>query len=189
MRPVLAASDLIGFTAGSLQFEFRHEFDAPRDVLELALMSPELGPLLGGAHDMLESVHTTEHNVSEGQFHRTWRFQAKAPMKILSSHNITRDMMLWDERYSYRLQDHSGTWHVIPRAGIDPDAPWRKHFRAEGSYHLESLENGRTRRTVQGNIMIELKVIGRVVERIAVAELRKAYEAEADALRSLCSLT
>ena len=77
---------------------------------------------------------------------------------------------------------------MVPRGEDAGDAPWRRHFSSEGSYHLEPLEDGRTRRTVRGEMAIHLKLIGKVVERIAVAELRKAYDAEAEALRTLCTL-
>jgi len=30
-----------------VQFELQHDFDAPLDALELAVLSPDLGPLLG----------------------------------------------------------------------------------------------------------------------------------------------
>ncbi len=172
-----------------MQFEISHEFDAPLDAIELAVMSPDLGPLLGATLSALESVAAVEHTVSGRQFRRVWRFQAKAPLAILKTYGVARDMMTWDEHSTYRLDDHAAEWFVVPRAEQDPDAAWRKHFRAAGTYHLDALADGRTRRTVMGDLHVQLKVIGAMVERIAVAELRKAYEAEAGALRSLCALT
>jgi hypothetical protein len=41
---------------------------------------------------------------------------------------------------------------------------------------------------VSGDLAIHLRLIGPIVERIAVGELRRAYDAEALALRKLCSL-
>jgi hypothetical protein len=171
-----------------VHFSIVHEFDARLDAIELAMMSPELGPLLGDILPSLESVQATEHHVDENEFRRVWRFQARAPLKILSGYNITRDMMTWDEHSVYRRRDHTAAWYVIPRAESSPDAAWRKHFGAEGSYQLDPLSDGRTRRTVTGDIAVNLKLIGALVERIAVGELRKAYDAEASALRRLCSL-
>ena len=152
------------------------------------MMSPDLGPLLGNTHSSLESVEALTHDVADESFQRVWRFQARTPLKILSGYNITREMMTWDEHSTYQHDSHTARWHVIPRGEDAPDALWRRHFNAEGSYHLEALKNGRTRRTIRGEMEIHLKMIGRMVERIAVAKLRKAYDAEADALRTLHTL-
>jgi hypothetical protein len=171
-----------------VQFEISHEIDAPLDALELALMSPDLGPLVGHAMESLESVQTLTHEVDDDGFHRVWRFQARAPINVLRGYEITRDMMSWDEEWTYRHRDHSARFNVIPRPGVDMDAAWRQRFESHGTYRLDPLADGRTRRTVSGTMRIDLKLIGKVVERFAVAELKKAYEVEAGVLLSLCSV-
>jgi hypothetical protein len=88
----------------------------------------------------------------------------------------------------YRLADHQADWFVVPMGDQSPEAAWRKRFNAGGSYRLVPLADGRTRRTVVGEMAITLKMIGPVVERIAMRDVRKAYDAEADAIRSLCHL-
>jgi hypothetical protein len=172
-----------------VHYEIKHEFDAPLDAIELAVMSPDLGPMLGHHLGSLESVEALWHELCAREFRRVWRFQAKAPLKILKSYGIAREMMTWDEHATYCLDEHVAKWYVVPRGQTALDAPWRKHFRAAGSYHLEPISDGRTRRTVVGDLEVRLKGLGAIVERVAVLELRKAYDAEAEALRSLCALT
>jgi uncharacterized protein DUF2505 len=171
-----------------VRFEFRHEFDAPLDVLELAFMSPDVGRMLVERMPSLESVEPRTHDVGASEFRRVWRFQARAPLRILRGYDVTRDMMTWDEHCTYRLGEHSADWWVVPRPEVEPEATWRRRFNAGGTYRLDPLEDGRTRRTVKGDIAIGLALIGSMVERLAVAELRRAYDAEADVLRALCSL-
>jgi len=171
-----------------VDFEITHELDAPIDALELALMSPELGPRLADSVSSLDAVEVKTHDIDDASFHRVWRFQARAPLKALSAYDVSRDMMNWEEHSTYRRADHRAAWRVVLRADVDPDAPWRRHFRAAGSYQLDALQNGRTRRTVRGEIAITLKVLGPMIERIAVAEIRKTYDAEADALSALALL-
>jgi hypothetical protein len=177
-----------GISGSPVHFEFAHEFDAPLDTVELAMMSPDLGGTMARGLDSIESIKVVEHELRDGVFRRVWRFQARAPLKLLSGREITRDMMTWDERATYRLEEHSGEWDVVPRAGIDPGATWRRHFQATGRYVLDPLRDGRTRRRVVGDFVVDLKVVGRVVERLALTELRKAYDAEAEALRALATL-
>jgi hypothetical protein len=171
-----------------VQFEISHEFDAPLDVVELALMSPDLGRLLADRFAQMESVQAIEHTVDGREFRRIWRFQAKVPLKALQGYRAPRELLNWDDHSSFRLDDHNGQWNVVPRGDGNPDASWRKRFRAAGSYHLARLEDGRTRRTIVGELEVSVKVVGTVLERGVLLELRKAYDAEADAIRSLCAL-
>lgn len=169
-----------------MKFEFRHEFDATLDALERAVTSADLGPLLGRQLDAIESVEPVEHHLDGAELRRVWRFQARAPLKILQGLAISREMMTWDEHATYSLAEHAGSWHVVWRGEQAPDAPWRRHFRAEGSFRLDALPHGRARRSVRGDLEVHLKIIGPVVERVALGELRKAYAAEARALGVLC---
>jgi hypothetical protein len=171
-----------------MRFDISHELDVPVDTLELALMSPELAARLAERVDSMDSIAVVSHEVSAESIKRVWRFQAKAPLRVLSAYQVTREMMIWDEVWSYDRKTHVASFHIVPRPGVDPDANWRKRIDAGGTYQLDPLADGRTRRSVSGQMSIDLTMIGPVVERVAVAELKKAYAAEADALASLCSL-
>ncbi len=168
-----------------MRFEFCHEFDAPLDALELAVMSPDLATRLAQHWDKIESVKTVSHDLGVDTFERVWRFQARAPLRLLDGYELTREMMAWHEHASYRRRDHTGQWRIEP---CQPRARWKDYFQATGRYQLDPLEDGRSRRTVTGQLSIRLKVVGKVLARVALAEVRKAYDAEADALRALCSL-
>lgn len=160
----------------------------PIDAVELALMSPELASAFAERWDGVSAIERIEHEVEGDRIARIWRCQARSPLKVLKGYEITRDMLTWEEHWSYDRSDHQGRWHVVPRPGVDPDAPWRARFEMKGAYVLDPLTDGRTRRTVRGDVRVELKVVGAVVERVAIAELRKAFSAEADALGSLSTL-
>ncbi len=164
-----------------MHFTICHELDAPLDAVELAVLSPELGPRLASKVAALESVVTVEHTLRDGELLRVLRFQASAPLPIFRGYVVARDAMSWEEHSTYRLSDHASTWRVTPKE------QWRQYFRSAGTYRLERLPEGRTRRRVDGEIDIRLRVIGPVVERLALAEVQKTYDAEADTLRELVS--
>lgn len=170
-----------------MHFSITHELDAPIDALELALLSPDLGPLLGDAMESLASVETRTHELDGDRFRRVWRFQARAPLKALRSLEVSREMMVWDERWTYRRSHRAAEWSILPRPEVDPEAPWRRNISAAGTYHLDPLADGRTRRTVSGDLKVVLKLIGPLVERMALAELKRAYAEEAKLLLSLCA--
>ena len=168
-----------------MHFEISHELDAPVDVIELAFLSPEMGRMLALAlAPGIESVETVLHEVEDGELRRTLRFQASAPLSIFKGVTVARDALCWETFAFYRLADHTSTWEVKPRE------QYRRYFRASGTYHLEAIPEGRTRRVVAGDleIVVPVPMVGGLVERIALTEVRKTYDAEADTLRKLATL-
>ncbi len=168
-----------------MHFEITHELDAPVDVIELAFLSPEMGRLLALAlAPGVESVETILHEVNDGELRRTLRFQASAPLSIFKGVTVARDALCWETFALYRLADHTSTWEVKPRE------QYRRYFRAGGTYRLDAIAEGRTRRVVAGDleILVPVPMLGGLVERLALSEVRKTYDAEADTLRLLATL-
>lgn len=162
-----------------MRFEITHEFDAPLEAIEHAAISPELGKNLARRLSSIESVETVEHRREDGEVHRVLRFQASAPLSLFRGASVARDAMAWHEHWRYRLADHSSTWAVLPKE------QYRRYFRSDGTYTLETCGEGRTRRTVVGELEIHVRVVGGLAERMALSEVRKTYDAEAATLREL----
>lgn len=165
-----------------MRFEIIHELDAPLNAVEKAVLSPDLGPMLARGLTSIESVETLEHVLKDGELRRVLRFQASAPLSIFKGYPVAREAMAWEERWTYRIADRASTWAVFTKD------EWRKYFQSQGTYKLESLPGGKTRRVVNGDLAINVSVIGRVAERLALTEVRKTYDAEADTLRRLATL-
>lgn len=168
-----------------MHFEIAHEFDAPVDVLELAFLSPELGRLLERAlHPTVASVETALHEVKDGELRRVLRFQASAPLPLFRGKNVSQDMLAWEMRGTYRLDARAFAWEVSPKP------QYRRYFRSQGTCRLEAVPGGRSRRTVAGDLEVTLPVplMRSLVERMALAEVRKTYDAEAETLRALATL-
>jgi hypothetical protein len=167
-----------------VRFEITHDFDAPLDAVELAVLSPHLGERLTGAlaQTKIESVSTIEHELRDGALHRVLEFQASAPFAFLKSYTIPKDAMSWQERSTYRLAEHSSTWSVHTKE------QYSRYFRSAGTYRLSSLPGGRTRRTVTGEFEVNVPILRGMLERLALAEVRRTYDAEADTLKQLTTL-
>jgi len=166
-----------------LQFEISHEFDAPLDAVELAVLSPDLGPMMARLlKTMLESVETIEHDLKHGELRRVLRFQANAPLAIFRNVNVAREVMSWEEESVYRLSEHASKWTALPRV------EWRRYFHSQGTYKLSAVPDGRTRRTVWGELWVKAGVLSSIIERMAIVEIRKTYDAEAETLRKLSIL-
>jgi hypothetical protein len=168
-----------------VHFEISHEIDSPLDVIELAFLSPEMGPMLASAlAPGISSVETVLHEVKDGEFRRVLRFQASSPLSIFKGRTIAKEALSWETTVTYPIGRHTSTWEVAPRE------QYRRYFRSKGIYRLEAAPDGRTRRIVSGEIEIVVPVpmVSGLVERVALAEVRKTYDAEAETLRKLATL-
>ena len=169
-----------------MRFQIDHDIEAPLEAVEAALLSPDYGPRLGRSLASIESLEPLIHDLDDEELVRVWRVQARAPLGILEGFEAAREWLSWEERVRYRLADHRAHWRIVPRGDDSPAAPWRRYFAAEGHYQLKALTADRTRRTVTGELMVRIKLLGRLVERAALRELRRAYAAEVAVVRSCC---
>ncbi len=169
-----------------MRFEIVHEFDIPLDAIELAMLSPDLVSKLKSRLTNMEDVRQTEHILENGVLRRVWAYQAsvKLPVPVFANKVVTREMLSWDERSTYDLKMHEASWSVHPN--VKPD--WQKFFQAEGTYKLASSGQGKTKRTVDGELFLRVPVVQKMAERAILGEVRRIYDAEAETLREMATL-
>ncbi len=167
-----------------MHFEFTHEFDISLDALELAVLSPQLAERLTARLGKSFAISMREHSVKDDVLTRVLFFQANVKLPAFARGVVTKEMCAWDERSIYSLRTHRADWVVDPN--VKPE--WKKYFRASGTYALEALDGGRTRRTVAGTLDLNVPVVRRIGERMIVNEIKKTFEAEAATLRDLATL-
>lgn len=161
-----------------------HEFDIPRDALELAVLSPSLCQKLAHRLSNMESVHQKEHVLRDDRLERVWSYRANVRLPAFARAYVTPEMMAWDERSTYDIKKHAAEWSIAPHVKSE----WRKYFASSGTYVLTSLESGRTRRTVEGTVEVRVPVFRQVAEKLLASEVRKMFDAEAETLRDLATL-
>ncbi len=171
-----------------MHFEIAHEFDIPLDALELAVISPSLVDKFGATVHRLgvgiEKVTERSRSLKNGILERVWHYQANIRLPKFARGYVTPDMMAWDEQTIYDMGKHKGRWTIVPK--VKPE--WRKYVSAGGTYAIELLGDGRSRRIVQGDLELKVRVVRQVAERLMVNEVKKAFEAEAATLRDMATL-
>jgi hypothetical protein len=168
-----------------VHFDIVHEFDIPLDALELAVLSPDLAEKLAPHLPNVATLTQKEHDLHDGILERVWSFHPSVKVPAFAREYVSEDMLRYEERSTYTLHKHAATWEVIPQ--IRPQ--WKKYFHASGTYGLESIDGGRTRRVVHGDMRLEVPVVGTMVERMILAEVRRIFDAEAKTIRDLATLT
>jgi hypothetical protein len=171
-----------------VHFEIAHDFDIPLDALELAVISPNLVVKYGAkVHELgigIQAVTERSRSFEGGVLERTWHYQANIKIPTFARGYVTPEMCAWDDQTVYEMGKHSGRWTIVPN--VKPE--WRKYFSSTGSYVIEPLGDGRSRRVVQGDIELRVRVVRQVAERLILSEVRKAFEAEAATLRDMATL-
>lgn len=168
-----------------MQFEVVHEFDIPLDAIELAVLSPDLAEKLVHRIPNVESITQKSHELGEKGLTRVWSFQANVKIPRFARPYVTKEMCAWDEELKYDLKAHAATWTVTPK--IKPE--WQKYFSASGKLELVPLDSGRTKRVLSGDVNLNVKLVKAVAEKLIVSELKKTFDADAEALRELAQLT
>jgi len=168
-----------------LRFEIVHEFEIPLDAIELAVLSPDLFSKLKSHLANVEDVTQKEHTLEGGVLHRIWAYQAsvKVPVPVFANKIVTREMLSWDEESTYDLKSHEAAWSVSPN--VKPE--WKKFFQAEGKYKLHGSE-GKTKRTVEGELFLRVPIVQKLGERAILGEVRRMFDAEAETLREMATL-
>lgn len=171
-----------------MHFEIRHDFDIPADALELAVISPELvTKFVAMARDLkvgIQAITERKRRFEKGVLERVWHYQASVRLPKFAAGYVTPDMTAWDEESTYETATHRGRWTIVPN--IKPE--WRQYFSARGTYSIDKLGDGRSRRTIAGELELRVRVVRAVAERLIVAEVKKAFEAEAATLREMAEL-
>jgi hypothetical protein len=173
----------------SVHFAIAHEFDVPLDALELAVISPDLVEKFSAtAHHQgagIEKVTERSRSLENGVLERVWYYQAHVRLPKFARSYVTPEMTAWDEQSVYEMSKHRGRWMVVPH--VKPE--WRQYFSAAGTYTIEPLRDGRSRRVVEGDIDLRVPVVRQVAERLMLGEVKKAFESEATTLRDMATLT
>jgi hypothetical protein len=171
-----------------VHFEIVHEFDIPLDALELAVISPSLVEKLGAKVRELgvgiETIRERARSLKDGVLERVWHYQANVRVPQFARAYVTREMCAWDEESVYAMSRHRGRWTIVPN--VKPE--WRKYFASKGTYEIQPLGGGRSRRVIKGELDLHVRVVRQMAERLILAEVKKAFEAEAATLRDMATL-
>jgi hypothetical protein len=171
-----------------VHFTIAHEFDIPLDALELAVISPSLVDKFAiTVHKLgvgIETVTERSRSLKNGVLERVWHYQAHVKVPKFARDYVSPEMTAWDEQSVYEMGKHRGRWTIVPN--VKPQ--WRKYFTATGTYVIDPLGDGRSRRIVEGDLELRVRVVRQVAERLILGEVKKAFEAEAATLRDMATL-
>jgi hypothetical protein len=171
-----------------LRFEIVHEFGVEAGAIERAAVSPRLVDELGAKARQLgvgiEKIVERSRSLRAGVLERVWHYQANVTIPAFARPYVTREMCAWEEHSTYELSKHCGTWRIVPN--VKPE--WRKYVSSAGTYRIEALAETRCRRVIRGEFELRVGVFRPIAERLVLAEVKKAFGAEAATLEDMAIL-
>lgn len=156
-----------------------HPIAAPLPAVERALLSEATLDELAAALPEVGRAREEERWQRGRTVFRAARFVARITPPLFGR-VIEGDDLEWREEVTWSLDEHAGTFRVRPNL-----APRRAEvFRCEGTYRLEP-DGGGTRRIVEVEIEVDLRVVGPTIERVVEAPLPAHFRVEAEVLERL----
>jgi hypothetical protein len=171
-----------------VRFEIAHDFDVSVRALELAVVSPDLvGAFCAKVRALgvgIEAIQERSRSMRGDVLERVWHYQANVSIPAFARPYVTREMCSWEEHATYALSEHQGLWTIVPN--VKPE--WRKYVSSSGTYRVDARGDGRCRRVIQGQFELRVGVFRVVAERLVLAEVKKAFGAEAATLADMAIL-
>ena len=155
-----------------MEFQLEHTFDAPLEAVETAMIDPaflestrlpDVGPPKVLSRD--EDGDTVTLRVS---YHYTGSLNSLA-RRVLSTNDVA-----WVQETVLDRSTHRTTFTVIPK--VHPD-----RFECGGVMQL-TVVDGKTKRTIDGEVKIKVPLFGSRGERLIVPGLRNRMNREAELL-------
>jgi hypothetical protein len=158
----------------AMKWRTEHVIPASLARVERAVLDPATLDAVPRYMPTIECVQTLEHRRDGDVVERRARYRPVFTPPAFAR-GVSREMSEWVEHLRWDLVAHAGRYEIEPN--IPPE--WRRYFRGGGTYRLVCENAAATRRIVEGEIHIDVAVVGRLAERFAVRTLKRQFDGEA----------
>ena len=162
-----------------MRFRIDDTFATTLPRFEALLDDPELYPRMARELPGIARIDVLASEERDGVLRRRVRYTPRAEGKIPSfaRGRVTPEMLVFVEESAFYRAEHRIDYRVEPNL---PDR-WRDHFASHGRFSLAAIPGGVARR-IDGEVQVRVPLVGGLVERMLVSELRQSFAAEAAVL-------
>lgn len=153
------------------KFSIEHEF--PTISLEkfvAHLNDPKLNRLLEKELDFDERKLIETHEEKNGDIEWQFIVRKSGDMPAALKKIIQSDCFSWKEISRYVPSEQCIYWQIVPEVQV-------VKFHGEGVWRLKKSGKG-CKRTIEGEIKVDIPFVGKMVESFIVNELKSTYEIE-----------
>lgn len=163
-----------------MRFTIEDTFATTLARFEALLDDPALYPRMARELPGIERIEVLASEERDGVLRRRVRYTPRAEGKIpaFARGRVSAEMLVFVEESAFFRAEHRIDYRVEPN--LPPR--WREHFASHGRFLLTAVPGGVMRR-IEGEVQVRVPVVGRLVERILVDDLRQSFAADAAVLR------
>jgi Protein of unknown function (DUF2505) len=161
-----------------MNYEIPHEFDHSIDLIEKAMLDPKLIPHLVKEMVSIDEMEILEITDNGSTISRKVRYLPKPIIKRIGLKKIPPKAMEWIEVSTY---DKKSKTLSYDNQSTHPKV--RKIFINNGKISLTKIGE-KTKRVVAGELRVDVKILGRIAEKIIFKTAKKVLKEEAEAMRS-----
>ena len=162
-----------------MRFEITHIFPHPVEVVEEAMLDPDITVELGRRMTTIVEVEPLEISEEAGSIRRRVRYRPQPLIKKVGPKRVDPRWMEWTEESDYDRASHRMSFRNIPRVRQVADL-----MVNTGTISLVDRD-GSTRRVVAGELKIKVPFLGRIAEKIIERQARGILDEEAATLARL----
>jgi len=159
-----------------VRFGIDDRFAATLTRFEALIEAPELYPRMQRALPGMAAIEVLSWSEADGVLTRRVRYTPRAEDKIPSFGRgvITPEMLIWTEESAFDRRAHRIDYRIEPNIPVK----WRDRFASHG--HFTFAESaGQVARRIEGEVTVRVPLLGGIVERMIIRELRQSFRAEA----------
>lgn len=153
------------------QFRLEHDFPSISLALfEKYLNHPKLNAHLQQMPAFRSRDMVEQQDLDNGD--KLWKFKVVAGGNLPSSVKkiVSEEMFTWWETSRFIANEHCINWNIEPLFA-------KEKFEGKGTWQL--IKSGRgTKRIIEGEIVVKIPFVGKVVETFIVSELKRNYDIE-----------
>jgi hypothetical protein len=159
-----------------VHFGIDNRFAASLERFEALIEDPELYPRMQRALPGMAAIEVLSWQEVDGVLTRKVRYTPRAEDKIPAFGRavITPEMLIWTEESAFDRRAHRIDYRIEPNI----PAKWRDRFASRGFFTFAE-HHGEVARRIEGEVTVRVPLLGGIVERMIIKELKHSFAAEA----------
>ena len=165
-----------------MDYKIEQTIEHPLEIIEKAMFDPKLINFYLKEMDAIDEMESLEFNDNGDQIERKIRYQPKPIIKRIGFKKIPPEALGWIEVSTY---DKKSKILSYDNQSIHPKV--RKIFTNIGKIELIPSNNS-TIRVISGEVKVDVKIVGKVAEKVIYKTAKKVLNEEVEALKKFISL-